>query len=287
MADCVANLRLVVEGRFKIFISWSGQLSKAVASVWRDLIAETFDTVDPFMSEEDIGAGTRGLPRIATELAGTSFGIILVTQENQNSPWINYEAGALSKDVGDETVRVAPVLVDFERKNDVTGPIGQFQAGLLDREGVEFILVEIAQVVQVNDAVIRKRLANSWSGEYEARFAAASAASAADGGHAPLAARRDLADVADEILTVVRDLARSAGAPHVRQSARHLVVLAPGDAVSHDKYGLGIVEEVTGDGDSAMSLIDFGSSGRVKLMHNHAPVTKVEPPDEYLSDTNR
>jgi hypothetical protein len=24
-----------------------------------------------------------------------------------------------------------------------------------------------------------------------------------------------------------------------------------------------------------MSLIDFGSSGRVKLMHNHAPVTKL------------
>jgi DNA helicase II / ATP-dependent DNA helicase PcrA len=24
-----------------------------------------------------------------------------------------------------------------------------------------------------------------------------------------------------------------------------------------------------------MSLIDFGSSGRVKLMHNHAPVSKL------------
>jgi DNA helicase-2/ATP-dependent DNA helicase PcrA len=24
-----------------------------------------------------------------------------------------------------------------------------------------------------------------------------------------------------------------------------------------------------------MSLIDFGSSGRVKLMHNHAPVAKL------------
>ena len=26
---------------------------------------------------------------------------------------------------------------------------------------------------------------------------------------------------------------------------------------------------------SAMSLIDFGSAGRVKLMHNHAPVQKL------------
>jgi DNA helicase-2/ATP-dependent DNA helicase PcrA len=56
---------------------------------------------------------------------------------------------------------------------------------------------------------------------------------------------------------------------------RPLLVLEPGDRVTHDKYGLGRVEEVSGVGESAMSLIDFGSSGRVKLMHNHAPVTKL------------
>ena len=58
-------------------------------------------------------------------------------------------------------------------------------------------------------------------------------------------------------------------------SKRTLLVLAPGDRVTHDKYGLGRVEEVSGVGESAMSLIDFGSSGRVKLMHNHAPLSKL------------
>lgn len=58
-------------------------------------------------------------------------------------------------------------------------------------------------------------------------------------------------------------------------SGRPLLVLQVGDRVTHDKYGLGRVEEVSGVGESAMSLIDFGSSGRVKLMHNHAPVTKL------------
>jgi DNA helicase II / ATP-dependent DNA helicase PcrA len=56
---------------------------------------------------------------------------------------------------------------------------------------------------------------------------------------------------------------------------RPLLVLEPGDRISHDKYGLGRVEEVSGMGESAMSLIDFGSAGRVKLMHNHAPVQKL------------
>ena len=60
-----------------------------------------------------------------------------------------------------------------------------------------------------------------------------------------------------------------------RSGTRRLLVLAAGDRVTHDKYGLGRVEEVSGAGETAMALIDFGSSGRVKLMHNHAPVTKL------------
>jgi DNA helicase II / ATP-dependent DNA helicase PcrA len=61
----------------------------------------------------------------------------------------------------------------------------------------------------------------------------------------------------------------------VAAGKRPLLVLEPGDRVSHDKYGLGRVEEVSGVAESAMSLIDFGSAGRVKLMHNHAPVHKL------------
>lgn len=58
-------------------------------------------------------------------------------------------------------------------------------------------------------------------------------------------------------------------------SKRALIVLSPGDRVTHDKYGLGRVEEVSGIGEAAMSLIDFGTAGRVKLMHNHAPLQKL------------
>ena len=75
--------------------------------------------------------------------------------------------------------------------------------------------------------------------------------------------------------------ARAGSARHARHPARSaarnrpLITLEPGDRVNHDKYGLGRVEEVSGVGESAMSLIDFGSAGRVKLMHNHAPVSQA------------
>ncbi|HKS49453.1 MAG TPA: DNA helicase PcrA [Amycolatopsis sp.] len=42
--------------------------------------------------------------------------------------------------------------------------------------------------------------------------------------------------------------------------------LEVGDRVSHDKYGLGTVVEADGDGPRATATIDFGTSGRVKLM---------------------
>lgn len=209
-------LQLVAGDKFKVFISWSGGLAKTVAAVWADLLVETFDAVAPFMSEENIGAGERGLAKIATELAGTGFGIIVVTQENQNSPWLNYEAGALSKDLGDETVRVAPCLVDFPRKNDATGPLSQFQATLLDEAGVERILLEIAKVVRVDEVAIKRRFQRSWE-EYDKRFKAAKSA------HPTTPHRRQDPEMLDEILTIVRDLARSAEAADPVLVARELL----------------------------------------------------------------
>ncbi len=173
--------------------------------MWRDLVKEMFDSVEPFMSEENIGAGERGLPKIAAELAGTNFGIIVVTQENQNSPWLNFEAGALSKDIEDGTVRVAPSLVDFERKIDVTGPLGQFQASLLTQEGVEFILVEIAKMAGIDASTIKKRLGHAWQDEYAARFAKASTINGTPSTTEP----RDQGELLDEILSGVRELLRN------------------------------------------------------------------------------
>ncbi|GAB7515317.1 DNA helicase PcrA [Rhodococcus sp. no. 34] len=46
----------------------------------------------------------------------------------------------------------------------------------------------------------------------------------------------------------------------------NILVLATGDRVSHDKYGLGTVLETKGTGPTATVTIDFGSAGKVRLM---------------------
>ena len=53
----------------------------------------------------------------------------------------------------------------------------------------------------------------------------------------------------------------------------HLVV---GDKVNHEKYGLGTVKELSSMGGFDMAVIDFGSSGTVKMMLNGtAPMEKL------------
>lgn len=183
--------------KMKVFVSWSGGQAQRVAEVWCNLLTDMFDTVQPFMSEQNIGAGERGLFKIAAELEGTSFGIIVVTPENQNSQWLNYEAGALSKGFTDPTVRVAPSLVGFERKSDVTGPLGQFQANLLDAEGVERVLLEVAGAAGVDLEPIPARFRRTW-GDYEQRFAEASEKLDQHVQH------RSEVELLDEILTTVR-----------------------------------------------------------------------------------
>jgi len=288
--------RMADSGEFRVFISWSGVLAKNVATVWRDLIKESFDAVTPFMSEEDIGAGERNLSKIAAELADTNFGVVVITQANQNSPWINFEAGALSKNFADTSARVAPSLVDFERKSDVAGPMGQFQAGLLDQEGVEYILVEIAKVMGLPETPIRKRFANSWTAEYKDRFSAAKTVTA----ETPHPAPRPMADVLDEVLTAVRAMERSLNRTQVQSllmeasqsdvelaamhvladaglapSSKPVLVLKPGDAILHKKHGLGRVESVKGTGVTATSVVAFEDGSRVNLMHNRAPIQKL------------
>src|SRR4051794_19696143 len=130
----------------KLFISWSGDLSKAVAQALYHWVPKCSDRVTPFMSEVDVEAGQRAMSVLESELAGTSFGIIVVTQANQNAPWLNYEAGALSKQITeDRETHVAPLLVDIDSAEQVKGPLHQFQAKPLNKEGIRAVMRSVGK----------------------------------------------------------------------------------------------------------------------------------------------
>jgi hypothetical protein len=96
-----------------------------MAESLRDWLGIFLQGATPFVSSQDIAKGDRGLRVIEQELAQSASGIICVTRENSLAPWINFEAGALSKAVGE--TRVIPCLLDLP-VSDLTGPLAQFQA---------------------------------------------------------------------------------------------------------------------------------------------------------------
>jgi hypothetical protein len=109
----------------KVFISWSGDASRDFALFLRDWIRQVVQAVEPFMSDQDIGKGARNTVEMSKELELVEFGIVVVTRDTVSAPWINFEAGAISRSIG--TGRLVPLLLDV-RKSDVAGPLSQFQA---------------------------------------------------------------------------------------------------------------------------------------------------------------
>ena len=78
-----------------------------------------------------------GVNRIGKD---SSFGILCITHTNLDAPWLNFEAGALSKSV--DRSRVSPFLFGVKR-SEIQGPILQFQSAVDDKDDVLKLLHSI------------------------------------------------------------------------------------------------------------------------------------------------
>ena len=131
----------------KVFISWSGSRSKKVALIFRDWLPTVIQALEPFVSSEDIEKGARWNTDIAQELKDSTFGLICVTKDNLTSPWLNFEAGALSKSI--DNSYVAPLLFDVKPSDLKGSPISQFQATSFSQDDMKR-LVETLNVAAGN-----------------------------------------------------------------------------------------------------------------------------------------
>jgi len=129
----------------KVFISWSGKRSNALAVALKGWLPLILQYVKPWVSEKDISAGDRWARAIAGELETSNFGILCVTPENLRSEWILFEAGALSKSMLD--AKVIPLLFGLEL-SDLSGPLSQFQAQKVDQQGLMEVIKSINAVAE-------------------------------------------------------------------------------------------------------------------------------------------
>jgi hypothetical protein len=108
----------------KVFISWSGAQSKAIATALRDWLPVVVQSIEPFLSSADIEKGSRGYERIMEELSQADAGIFCMTPDNLSAPWIQFEAGAIAKHK--DRSRVCTYLWNV-KASDMVGPLSMFQ----------------------------------------------------------------------------------------------------------------------------------------------------------------
>ncbi len=115
-----------------VFLSWSGNRSRKIAEFLKEWIGSVLQATKPWVSSE-IDRGAIWFGEISDQLAQTKIGIICLTGENKDRPWILFEAGALAR--GLTTQRVCPFLIDLDH-SDVGAPLSQFNLTKPTREEV-------------------------------------------------------------------------------------------------------------------------------------------------------
>lgn len=149
----------------KIFIAWSGDTSKAIALALRDWLPKVIQAVEPWMSDKDIDKGADWDKELSAQLNQTNFGIVCLTPDNLNAPWLLFEAGALSKAV-DES-RVWTFLYKVNATN-VQPPLGKFQHTNAEKDDVHKLLhsinraLKIAQKNPLDEEILNHSFKTNW-----------------------------------------------------------------------------------------------------------------------------
>lgn len=121
----------------KVFLSWSGEKSLAVAELLREWLPNVIQGLEPWISSNDIEKGARWSTDIAEQLHQARVGIICLTADNLEKPWLLFEAGALSKTLTSSFV--CPYLVGIE-KSEVQGPLSLFQLTLANEDDTKRLI---------------------------------------------------------------------------------------------------------------------------------------------------
>lgn len=205
----------------KVFISWSGDRSKAVAELLDEWLQCVLQAIDPWMSSKDIDRGSLWFSEITDQLADTKIGVICLTQDNKTKPWILFEAGALAK--GISSSRVCTFLIDLE-PTDVGNPLAQFNHTFPNHDGVYELLRTINSSLgdrALKEKVLEKVFETYWP-QFEEGFKKALSDNQP---HEPIEPRSK-ENMLEEVLTSVRRLDRRMREIEVSTSDR------PSDAAS-------------------------------------------------------
>ncbi|MBY4210788.1 TIR domain-containing protein [Rhodococcus fascians] len=147
-----------------VFLSWSGERSKAIAEALKKWLPTLVDDIEPWASSVSIQAGNQWLGEVNKNLDSAMFGIVIVTSENKSREWVNFEAGALSQRfVGDARGSVVPLMADFDHPTELPTTLSQFQAVPMTDDGLWRLAKALAKTLGKKETVVRTRFDGSLS----------------------------------------------------------------------------------------------------------------------------
>jgi hypothetical protein len=148
--------------KIKVFISWSGDQSMALAKSLTRYLPSIVPDAEPFFSS-GITGGTMWINEIAEQVKTADYGIICFTNENAKSPWINFEAGALWKGIGGTPV--CPILIDT--LSDQNGPISIFQSKKFNIDDMRSICQLLGQKTEMDPRRVDINFETFWPKLYQ------------------------------------------------------------------------------------------------------------------------
>jgi hypothetical protein len=189
----------------RLFLSWSGERSRRLAQEFHQWIGDVIQTCEPWLSSDDVEKGTRWFGEISTSIAESNFGVIFLTQENKNRPWLLFEAGALAKNM--EESRVFTLLVDLDNA-DIDQPLASFNHTKVEKEDLFLMVREINAKVStppLSDQNLRRSFDRLWP-ELHKKYLEILKETASVAAVKPV--KRDSSEMLSEILETTRGFAR-------------------------------------------------------------------------------
>lgn len=190
----------------QVFLSWSGERSKATAAALHDLLPTLLQPVTCWMSESDLPKGKPWFENLKKNLDSIVFAIVCTTPENCGSQWLLWESGFLSSTskLGDR--HVVPLAVGMA-KGAIGGPLSIYQGADVTHDDMFRLIGNINMALdegrRVPDAVLGRTFELIWP-TLEKRLQAAVALESPQ----PPAKLREQPDQQDEMLALLRQQQR-------------------------------------------------------------------------------
>ena len=160
-----------------VFICWSGERSKRLASELRELLIEVVPGLDKrvFISTQ-LEKGVRWFDVLMRELEQAQAGVVCLNAENLRSPWLHFEAGALAKRLnasppGNTTKATANGSPEASHlftylhgvsADRLTGPLAAYQSSSATREDTWRLITSLTDAIGASNAARVELFDQAW-----------------------------------------------------------------------------------------------------------------------------